>query len=51
MFIPNPDPLQYVGAPNPEIDENWDRLTWGKLGSLINIIAGLSARISNISRK
>lgn len=31
MYIPNPDPVQYVGEPSPLIDQNWDTLTWGKL--------------------
>jgi hypothetical protein len=32
IFIPNADPLLYVGDPklHPEIDDNWDRMTWGK---------------------
>ena len=31
-FIPNPDPVKYIGDPiqYPEIDSNWDNLTWGK---------------------
>lgn len=31
IFIPNPDPVKYVGEPSPELDENWERLTWGQL--------------------
>ncbi|KAH8680834.1 hypothetical protein BX600DRAFT_504586 [Xylariales sp. PMI_506] len=32
IFIPNPDPIRYVGDPSlhPEIDENWDKLTYGR---------------------
>lgn len=30
MFVPNPSPIQYVGDPTPEIDDNWEKLTWGK---------------------
>ena len=32
MFIPNPDPVLYVGNPtlHPEIDWNWDNLTYGR---------------------
>lgn len=31
LFVPNPDPVRYVGDPaqHPEIDYNWDNLTWG----------------------
>ncbi|ETI25970.1 hypothetical protein G647_02747 [Cladophialophora carrionii CBS 160.54] len=30
MFVPNPDPVRYVGPPSPEIDKNWEKLTWGR---------------------
>jgi len=29
MYIPNPDPIKYVGDPSPEIDKNWDIMTRG----------------------
>jgi hypothetical protein len=33
MYIPNPDPVRYVGDPKefPEIDENWENLVYGKI--------------------
>lgn len=33
MWIPHPEPKLYVGDPgiHPEIDKNWDDLTWGVL--------------------
>ncbi len=36
VYIPNPDPIVYVGSPyeNPEIDENWERATWGECSGL-----------------
>ncbi|KXJ86420.1 hypothetical protein Micbo1qcDRAFT_140322 [Microdochium bolleyi] len=32
IYLPNPDPVRYVGDPTiyPEIDRNWDNLTWGR---------------------
>lgn len=30
MYIPHPDPIKYVGEPSDEIDQNWERLTWGR---------------------
>ncbi|KAM0803874.1 hypothetical protein BDR22DRAFT_886178 [Usnea florida] len=30
MYIPNPDPVQYVGEPSALVDQNWDTLTWGR---------------------
>lgn len=32
IYIPNPSPKRYVGNPVefPEIDWNWDNLTWGR---------------------
>ncbi|KAK1774233.1 hypothetical protein QBC45DRAFT_425612 [Copromyces sp. CBS 386.78] len=32
MYVPNPDPILYVGNPtlHPEIDWNWDNLTYGR---------------------
>ncbi|KAJ5958813.1 uncharacterized protein N7479_005963 [Penicillium vulpinum] len=30
IFIPNPDPIAYVGPPSKEIDDNWEELTWGR---------------------
>ncbi|KAF2663827.1 hypothetical protein BT63DRAFT_460949 [Microthyrium microscopicum] len=30
LFIPNPDPVRYIGEPNAEVDKNWDELTWGR---------------------
>lgn len=29
-FVPNPDPITYVGDPSPEVDRAWDELTWGR---------------------
>lgn len=39
MIIQNPDPLRYVGNPfeYPEIDENWETLTRGKIDDLIEL--------------
>ncbi|KAK0718662.1 hypothetical protein B0T26DRAFT_713864 [Lasiosphaeria miniovina] len=32
MYIPHPSPVLYVGDPatHPEVDYNWDNLTWGR---------------------
>ena len=30
FYVPNSGPVQYVGAPTPEIDEAWHQLTKGK---------------------
>jgi hypothetical protein len=32
IYIPHPAPMKYVGNPyeHPEIDDNWERATWGK---------------------
>jgi hypothetical protein len=33
LYIPDPDLLRYVGDPvqYPEVDDNWDNMTWGRL--------------------
>lgn len=33
IIVANPDPMRYVGDPRvyPEIDHNWNELTWGEL--------------------
>jgi hypothetical protein len=28
-WTPNVNPVNFVGEPSPEIDKNWDDLTWG----------------------
>ncbi|KAF2099745.1 hypothetical protein NA57DRAFT_75250 [Rhizodiscina lignyota] len=30
MYIPHPTEKKYVGDPEPEIDQNWEELTWGR---------------------
>lgn len=41
MWIPHPEPKLYVGDPeiHPEIDKNWDDLTWGMLLGLVISLA------------
>jgi hypothetical protein len=34
LFIPNPDPIRYIGEPGPEVDKNWDAIT----GELIVLV-------------
>jgi hypothetical protein len=29
LYVPNPDKTKYVGEPSKEIDDNWEKLTWG----------------------
>ena len=39
MYIPNPGPILCVGTPSPEVDEAWEKLTYGKHAEYI---AGVS---------
>jgi hypothetical protein len=31
MYIPNPDPINYIGDPDPNVDAAWENLTYGKI--------------------
>ena len=44
IFIPNPDPVRYVGHPEdfPEIDENWEKLTRGGSNTLSVLVSRLT---------
>jgi hypothetical protein len=40
MYVPHPESIKYIGKPSPEIDENWEKLTWGtfRLSGLIQLL-------------
>jgi hypothetical protein len=35
LYIPNPDPIRYVGTPSAEIDKAWEDLTDGKSENIL----------------
>jgi hypothetical protein len=53
IYVPHPEPTMFVGDPriHPEIDENWDNLTWGKSSTLLERSNRLSGRYILITKE
>ena len=33
-YVPHPDKIDYVGEPSPGVDQAWEELTWGIIGTV-----------------